>query len=168
MPTLNIFELRQRFRKSVECLWRYRIFAGTVYRSKGQYFKCCWSANFSPCHWKIKYLCTWDIPPKCPISTCSSWGKYFENRLSTFGDMGFLLAKCTGWKWQNFKCCRSAEFSPCRCKSKLSAHRKLSTKLPTLNIVELRQRFRKSVEYLSRYSIFAGTLYRVKVAKFQM
>ena len=40
--------------------------------------------------------------------------------------------------------------------------------MPTVNIFELRKRFRKSVEYLWRYRIFAGTGYRLKVAKFQM
>ena len=38
---------------------------------------------------------------------------------SIFGDKGSLLAQCTGWKWQNFKCCRCAKFSPCHCKSKI-------------------------------------------------
>ena len=82
MSTLTIFELRQRFRKSVEYLWRYRIFAGTVYRLKVGYFKCCTCAKFSPCH----------------------------------------------------------------CKSTTSAHLKFSTRMPTVNIFELKQRLRKSVE----------------------
>ena len=38
----------------------------------------------------------------------------------------------------------------------------------TLNIFELRRRFRKSIEYLSRYGIFAATVYKLKVAKSQM
>ena len=82
--------------------------------------------------------------------------------------MGFFLAQWTGWKWQNFKCFRCAKFSPCHCKSKIPAHLKLSTQMPTLNIFELRQRFRKSAEYFWRYRIFAGTVYSLKFAKFQM
>ena len=82
--------------------------------------------------------------------------------------LGFLLAQCTCWKWQNFKCCRCAKFSPCHCKSKIPGHLKLSTQMSTLNIFELRQRFRKSVEYRWRYWVFAGTVCRLKVAKFQI
>ena len=81
---------------------------------------------------KVKYLGTWNFPPKCPPSTSSSWGKDFENRLNTVDDIGFLLAQCTGWKWQNFKCCRCAKFSPCHCKSKIPGHLKLSTQMSTL------------------------------------
>ena len=65
--------------------------------------------------------------------------------------MGFLLAQWTGWNWRKFKCFRCPKFSPCHCKSKLFTHVRLSTKMPTLNIFELRQRFRKSVEYFWRY-----------------
>ena len=291
MTTLKVFEPRQRFLKSVEHFWRYRIFAGTVYKLKVAKFQMfsmskvftlalqkqntCEPETFHPkahtkhfraeakiknIYWipleiwnffwhsekvesgkisnvfdaqsfrlaiaKVKYLRIWNFPPKCPLSTSSSWGKYFENRLNTFGDMGFFLAQCTvwnsqnfkccrcaefyitlplqkvkhlrtwniqpncppsletssisgkdfedrlntfggvwflqpqctSWKWQNFKCCQWAKFSPFHCKSKIPAHRKLSTQMPTLNIFELRQRFRKSVEYFWRYRIFAGTV----------
>ena len=104
MPTLKIFELRQRFRKSVEYLWRYRVFGVTVYRLK--------------------------------VAT--------------------------------FKCCRWAKFSTCHCKNNIPPHLNLSNQMHTLNIFELMQRFRKSVDYLWRYRIFAGTVYRLKVANFQM
>ena len=117
---------------------------------------------------KVKYLRAWNFPPKCPLATSSSWGKDFENRLNISGEIGFLLALCTGWKWQNFKCCQCAKFSPCHCKSKMPAHLKPYTQMSTLNFFELRPRLRKSVEHLWRYRIFAGTLYRLKVAKFQM
>ena len=124
--------------------------------------------SFNPAIAKLKYLRTWNFSPKCPPSKSSSWGKDFENRLNTVEDIGFLLAQCTGWKWQNFKCCRCAKFSPCHCKSKIPAHLQLSPQMSTLNIFELRQRFRKSVECRLRYWVFAGTAYRLKVAKFQM
>ena len=183
----NVFELRQRFRKSVEYLWRYRIFAGTVYSLKVAKFQMlsmrkvftlplpkwntcapeafhhhaqpqdlraeattskigwipleleyfCWhcaqvesgkipnvvdAQSFHLAIKKVKYPRTWNFPPKCPSSTSLSWGKDFEHRLNTFGDRVFLLAQCTGWKWQNFKCCRCAKFSPWNCKSKISEH----------------------------------------------
>ena len=116
----------------------------------------------------VKFLRTWNFPPKWPSSTCSRWGKDFENWLNTFGHIGFLLEQWTGWKWQNFKCCPSSKFSPCHCESKIPAHMKLSTQMPTLNIFELRQRFQKSFEYRWRYRIFDGTVYRLNVAKFHM
>ena len=45
---------------------------------------------------------------------------------------------------------------------------KHSTQIHTLNIFELSERFRKSVEYLWRDRIVAGKVYRLNVAKFQM
>ena len=168
MPTFNIFELKQSFRKSVEYLWRYRIFAVTVNRLKVGNFKWCRCAKFSACRCKSKIPAHLKHSTQMPLSRSSRWGKDFENRLNTFGDIGFLLAQCTGWKWQNFKWCRCAKFSACRCKSKIPAQLKHSTQIPHLKIFALRQRFRKSAEYLWRYRIFAGTVYRLKVAKFQM
>ena len=116
---------------------------------------------------KVKYLRAWNFPPKCPLATSSSWGKDFENRLNISGEIGFFLALCTGWKWQNFKCCQCAKFSPCHCKSKTPAHLKPYTQMPTLNIFELRPKLRKSVEYLWRYIIFGGPLYMLKVENFK-
>ena len=95
MPTLIIFELRQTFQKSVEYLWRYRIFAGTVYRLKVAKLQMVSMRKISPCHGK----------------------------------------------------------------SNIPAHLKLSTQMPTFNIFELLERFRKSFECLWRYRIFAGTVY---------
>ena len=108
MPTLNIFELRQRFRKS---LLRWIDFGdigfllARVYRLKVTKFHMLWMMqSFHLAIAKVKYLRTWNFPPKCPPSTS----------------------------------------------------------------FELRQRFRKSVEYLWRDRIFSSTVYRLKVAKFQM
>ena len=213
MPTLNIFELRQRFRKSVEYRLRYWVFAGTVYRLKVAKFQMfslrkvfssplqkwntwatetfrpnvhpqhlraeakiskigwiplkilgfCWHSvqfesgkmsnvvnaqSFHLAIAKVKYLRTCNFFPKCPPSTSSSWGKDFENWLNTVDDIGFLLALCPGWKWLNVKCCSCAKFYPSHFKCKTRAHLKLSTQMSTLNIFELRQRFRKSVECL--------------------
>ena len=117
---------------------------------------------------KVKYLRTWNFPPKCPPSISSSSGEDFENPWNTITDIGILLAQCTCGKWQNFKCFRCAKFSPYHCKCKIPAHLKLPTQMATLNIFELRQRFQKSFEYRGRYRIFDGTVYRLNVAKFHM
>ena len=101
MSTVNIFELRQRFRKSVECFWRYRIFAGTVYRLKVKKFQILsMRKNFNLSIAKVKYLRSWNLSPEGPPSTSSSWGQDLENRLNTFGDVGFLLAQWTDWNWK--------------------------------------------------------------------
>ena len=114
MPTLTIFELKQRFRKSVEYFLRYRIFAGTVYILNTVYI---------------------------------------------------LLAQCT---FPKFQMVSMPKFSRCHWKSKIPAHLKLFTQIPTLYVFKLRQRFRKSVEYRWTYRIFAGTVYRLKVGKLKM
>ena len=126
MSTVNIFELRQRFRKSVEYLWRYRIFAGTVYRLKVKKFQILsMRKNFNLSIAKVKYLRSWNLSPEGPPSTSSSWGQDLENRLNTFGDVGFLLAQWTGWNWQNFKSFRCPTFSPCNYNGKIPAHEKI-------------------------------------------
>ena len=296
MPTFNTFEMKQSFWKSVKYLWRYRIFAGTVYRLKVENFKSCRWAKFSPCHckskipahlkfsaqmptfnmlrwskvfenrvntfgdigfllgqftgWKweisnlvdglsfhlviakVKYLRTCNFRPKCPLSTRLRWSKVFENRLNTFGDIGFLLGQFTGWKWEisnlvdglsfhlviaklkylrtwnfrhkcplstrlrgskvfenrlntfgdmgfllvqftwlkvgNFKSCRWAKFSPCHCKSKILTHLKFSAQIPSFNMCEMKQSFWKSVKYLWRYMDFCWDSLQVESGKFQI
>ena len=153
MPTFNIFELRPRFRKSVECLWRYSIFLKQCTGWKWQTFKCGRCANLSPSHCKTKIPAHLKLSTQCRPSTSSSWGKDFENRLNIFRNIGFLLAQCTGWKLQNFKCCRCAKLSHYHCKSKIPAHLKLPNQMPTITIFEVMRRLRKSVEYLWSYSI---------------
>ena len=49
---------------------------------------------------KVKYLRTWNFRPKDPISTRLRWSKVFENRLNSFGEIGFLQGQFTGWKWE--------------------------------------------------------------------
>ena len=116
---------------------------------------------------KIIYLRTWIFPTKCTPSTSSSWCKDFENRLITFGDIGFLLAQCTGWKWQTFKCCRYASFYLAIAKVKYLGTWNFSTQMPPppCKSFELRQRFRKSVEYPWRYRIFSWHSVQVESGK---
>ena len=168
MATLNIFELKQRFRKSVEYLWRYRIFAGTVQVESGEISNVVDAQSFHLAIAKLKQLRTWNFTPKCPPSTSFKLRQRFRKSVEYLWRYSILAVRVYRLKVQNFKCCRCAKFSPCHCKSKITAHLKLSTQMPTLNIFELKQRFRKLVEYLWRYRIFPGTVYRLKVAKFQM
>ena len=100
MPTFNSFEMKQSFWKSVKYIWRYRIFARTVYRLKVGNFKSCRRAKFHLAIAKVKSLRIWTFRAKCPLSTRLSWSKVFENRLNTFGDIGYLKVRFTGWKWK--------------------------------------------------------------------
>ena len=160
MPTVNIFELDKDLKDRVNTSGDILFLLEECTGWKWQNFKCCSSAKFSPCHCKSKL-------PALNLNIFELRQR-FRKSVEYLWDIGLLLAVCTGWKWQNFKCCSSAKFSPCQFKSKTPAHLKLSTQMPTLHIFELRQRFRKSVEYLWRYRIIAGTVYMLKVAKFQM
>ena len=96
------------------------------------------------------------------------WSKVFENRLITFGDMGFLLVQFTGWKWEISNLVDGLSFQLVHCKSKIPApHLNFSGQMPTFNTVEMQQIFWKSVKYLWRYGIFAGTVYSLKVGNFK-
>ena len=150
MSTLNIFELKQRFRKSVEYLWRYRILAGTVYRLK--------VAKFQMLSMRKVFtlpICKSKIPAHLKLSTQIPTLTIFELQQSSRKSvwkpleiLNFMLAQSTGWKWQTFKCCRCAKFLPCHCKSKIPAHLKLYTQMPTLNIFELRQTISKKIGWI--------------------
>ena len=63
MSTFNSYEMKQSSWKSVKYLWRYRIFAATVYRLKVQNLKSFRWAKFSPCRSKSK------IPVNLKFST---------------------------------------------------------------------------------------------------
>ena len=118
-PSTSSFELRERFRKSVEYLCRYRHFClHSVQVKMWKNFKCCGCGKFSSCHCKTKISALLKLSTQMPYPETSwSWDNDFENRLNIFGDIGFLMAQCTCWKWQNFKCYRWAKFSPCHSKS---------------------------------------------------
>ena len=140
---------------------------GTLYRLKVGNFKCCRCAKFSPCHWKTK------IPPHLkPYSQMSTFNlfelkKCFRKSVEHLWRYRILAGTVYRLKVGNFKCCRCAKFSPWNCKSKISAHLKLSTQMPALNIFELKQSLRKLVEYLWWCRILAGTVYRFKVGNFK-
>ena len=168
MHTLQIFELWQRFRKSVEYLWRYRIFAGIVYRLKVWNFKCCRWAKFSPGHSKSEKAARLNLYAQMPTLNIVELRQRFRESVEYLWRYRIFAATVYRLNVGNFKCCTCAKFSPCHCKSKIPARLKRSTQMPTIKIFELCQTFWKSVEYLWRYRIFAGTVYRLKVAKFQM
>ena len=167
MPTLNIFELRQRFWKSVEYVWRYRVFAGTVYRLKVGNFKCGTSTKFSPCHCKSKIPARLKLSTQMPTLQIFALWQRFRKSDEYLWRYRIIAGRVYRLKVGNFKCCTCAKFSPCHCKKKIAALLKLSCQMPTLNSFERRQRFRKSVEYLWRYRIIAGRVYRLKVGNFK-
>ena len=93
MPYFNMCEMKQSFWKSVKYLWRYGIFAGTVYLLKVENFKFFEGLSFHIGIAKVKYLRTWNFWPKCRLSQRLRRRKVFENRSITFGDMEFLLVQ---------------------------------------------------------------------------
>ena len=170
MPTFNTFEMKQSFWKSVKYLWRYRIFAGTVYRLKVENFKSCRWAKFSPCHCKSK------ISAHLKFSAHMPSFKMFEMKecllkigWNTFGDIRFLLGTVYRLKLGNFKSCPWAQLSHSSLqKSKIPGHPEFSAQMPTVNTFGMKQSFWKSVKYLWRYRIFAGYSLQVESGKFQI
>ena len=117
---------------------------------------------------KVKYLRTCKFRPKCcPISTCVRWSKVFENRSNSFGDIGFLLGLFTGWKWEISNLVDGLSFHVAIANVKHLRTCKFSAQMPSFNTFEMKQSFWKSVKYLWRYRIFAGTVYRLKVGNFK-
>ena len=80
---------------------------------------------------------------------------------------GIFIGRVYRLKVGNFEFCRWAKFSPCQCKSKIPPQLKYSDHIPTFNTFEIKQSFWKSVKYLWRYRIFAGTVYTLKVENFK-
>ena len=58
------------------------------------------------------------------------------------------------------------KFSPFHCKTKIPVHVKFSAQIPTLHIFQVKESFRKSVEYLWRYSTFCWDSVQVWCGKF--
>ena len=168
IPTFNTFEMKHSFWKSIKYLWRYRIFAGTVYRLKVENFKSCRLAKFSRCH------CTSKIPGHLNFSAQMPTFYTFEMKQSLWKSIKYL------WRYSifartvyrlkvwNFKSFPWAKFSPGHCKSKISAHLKFSGQMPTFNMFEMKQSFWKSVKYRWRYGIFVGKAYMLKVENFKL
>ena len=165
MPTLNIFELKQSLRKSVEYLWRYKMFARTVYSLKVGNFKYCRCGKFSPCHCKSR------IPPHLKRSIQMPTLNIFELKQSLRKSVEYLwryrmLARTVySLKVGNFKYCRCGKFSPCHCKSKIPPHLRLSIQMPTLNIFELNQRWRKYRLKLGISNVVDAQSHHLAIAK---
>ena len=163
MPTFNILELKQSFLKSVEYLWRYMIFAGTVYRLKVGNFKCCRCAKFSPRYYKTVIPAHMKFSAQMPSLTILELDQRFRKSVEYLWRYRIFAGGVYRLKAGKYKCCPYAKFPPFHCKTIIPAHMKFSTQMPTFNIFEVKQSFLKSVEYLWRYWIFAGTVYRLKV-----
>ena len=162
MPTFNTFEMKQSFWKLVKYLWRFMIFAGTVYRLKVGNLKSCRWAKFSPCLWKTKIPALVKFPDQIPTFNTfkmkHSFWKWFKYlwRYRIFAGTVYRL------KVENFKYCRWAKFSRCHCTSKIPGQLNFSAEMPTSNTFEMKQSLWKSIKCLWRYSIFARTVYRLK------
>ena len=142
MPTLSIFELRDRVRKLVEYLWRYRIFADTVYRLKVAKFQMLSMRNVSLSIAKVKYLRSWKFPPKCTPQLLRAEAKISK--------IGWISLEIQDLCWHGVPVESSkisnvidAETFTSHFKSKMPAKLKLPTQMPTLSIFELKDRFRK-------------------------
>ena len=165
--TFNMWEMKQSFWKSVKYLPRYRIFAGTVYRLKVGNFKSCRWAKFSPCYCKTKIPAHLTFSAQMPTFNTHEMKQSFWKSVKHLRRHRILDGKVYRLKVGNVKSCRWAKFSPCHCKSKIPPHLKCSAQIPTFNKFEMQQSFWKSVKYLWRYRIFAGTVYRLKVENFK-
>ena len=118
MSSFNTFEIKQSFWKSVKYLWRYCIFAGTVYRLKVENFKYCRWPKFSHSIAKVKYLRTWNFRPKCRLSTFVRWSEVLENRSKYLWRYWIFAGTVYRLKVGNFKSSQRAKFSPCLCNTK--------------------------------------------------
>ena len=160
MPTFNTFEMKQSFWKSIKYLWRYRIFARTVYRLKVGNFKSCRWAKFSPSHCKSKIPGHLKFSAQMPTFKTLETKQSFWKSIKNLWRYSIVARTVYRLKVGNFKSFRWAKFSPSHCKSKLSAHLNFSGQMATFDTFEMKQSFWKSVKYLWRYRIFAGTVYR--------
>ena len=115
IPTFNTFEMKISFWESVKNLWRYRIFAVTVYRLKMENFKSCRWAKFLLC------LCQTKIPAHVKFSAQIPTFNTYEMKHSFWESVKNLwryrifAGTVYRLKMENFKSCRWAKFSPCHC-----------------------------------------------------
>ena len=167
MPTFNKYEMKQSFWESVKNLARYRIFAGTVYRLKMENFKSCRWAKFSPCHCKSKIPARMKFSAQIPPFNMCEMNQSFWKSVKYLWRYWIFAATVYRLKVVNFKSSQWAKFSHCLCKTKIPAHVKFSAQMLTFNLYEMNQSFLKSVKYLWRYRIFAGTVYSLKVENFK-
>ena len=92
--------MKQSLWKSVKYLWRYRIFAGKVYRLKVENLKCCRWAKFSPCSSRSKIPVNLKFSIRMLSFNMCERKQSFWKSVKYFGDIGFLLGQFTGWKWE--------------------------------------------------------------------
>ena len=129
MPTFNTFEMKQSFWKSVKYLWRYGIFAGTVYRLKVENFKSCRWAKFSPCHCKSKIPALLQFSAKMPTFNTFEMKQSFWISVKYLWRYGIFLGQSTGWKWKILNLVEGLSFHTCHCRSKIPARLKFSPQI---------------------------------------
>ena len=138
---------------------------------KVENFKSSWRARFSPFHFKGEIPAHLKFSgPNARLSyTCEMNAKFLKLRWNTFGDIGFLMVQFTGWKWEISNLANGPSFQLVIAKLNYLLTCKLSVQMNTFKTFEMKQSFLwKSVKYLWRYRIFAGTAYKLKVGKFQI
>ena len=156
MPTFSTYEMKQSFSKSAKYLWRYGIFAETVYMLKVENFKSCRWAKFSPCHCKTKIPAHVKFSAQMPTCNTYEMMQSFWKFVKYLWRYWIFCATVYRYKVGNFKSCRWAKFSPCHCKSKIRAHLKFSAQIATFNKFEMKQIFRKSVKYFGDMGFLLG------------
>ena len=159
MPTFITFERKESFWKSINYLWKYGSFAGKFRGWKWEVSNLDDGLSFHLVFSKLKYLLTLNFRPKCSLSTrmrpdfqklcfiptfnTVEMQQIFENRLNTFGDMGFLLVQFTVWKWEISNLVDGLSFHLVIAKLKYSAP-EIFCEMPTFNTFEMKQSFWKS------------------------
>ena len=150
IPSFNMCEMKQSFWKSVKYLWRYWIFAGTVYRLKVGNFKSCRWAKFSPCHCKTRIPAHPQYSVQMPtVLHVSDECKVFGNRLGYLSiDEIFAWYSFTSWKWEISNLVDGLSFHLVIAKLKYLRIWNFWAKWRTFNTFEMKQSFWKSVKYL--------------------
>ena len=168
MPTFHMFDMKPSFWKSVKYLWKYGVFAATVYRLKVGNFKSRRLAKFSLCTIaKLKYLRRWNFRLKCTTFNTYEMKQSFLKSAKYLWRYRIFAGTVYMLKVENFISCRWVKFSSCHCKTKIPAHLKFSDQMPTFNMFEMKQRFWKSVKYPWRYDFCWNSL-QVESGKFQV
>ena len=125
-----------KFLKIGKYLWRYRIFAGTVYRLKVGNFKSCRWAKFSPCHCKTKIPAHLKFSAQMPtFNTYEMKQSFWKSVKYLWRYRGFLLGQFTGWKWKISNLVDGLSFHLAIAKVKYLRTCKFSAQMPTFNNV---------------------------------
>ena len=116
---------------------------------------------------KVKYLRTKNFLRKCPLSTHLRWSKVFENRLNTFGDIGFLHVQFTGWKWKISNLVDRLSFHLAIAKVKYLRTKNFRRKCPLSTNLRWSKVFENRLNTFGDIGFLSCTVYRLKVENFK-